>query len=292
MTRLVAAWVAVSGLVAARAADEAPPANAPVVVGLDHIPIAVADLDAAADRYRTLGFTLKPGRPHENGIRNQHAKFADGTELELITAPEARDALTTKYRRHLAQGDGPAFLAFYAPSMEAAASRLEAVGIPHTRHRAFLDFGQRDGLGYVFLGGRNASPTDRPEHFVHANGASSLIAVWLAGDLSGERRLLDALGGRRETADVRVPDRVTTPVARFDEGDVLLLPADRQRVSGRPIVGATLRVRSLAAVEAVLSRGRLPVPERVATPQGASVFLPPALTNGLWLEFRESQPSR
>jgi catechol 2,3-dioxygenase-like lactoylglutathione lyase family enzyme len=74
-----------------------PTALTPVVVGLDHIPIAVADLERAAERYRRLGFTLKPGRAHKNGIRNQHAKFADGTELELITAPEGRDSLT----RHL-----------------------------------------------------------------------------------------------------------------------------------------------------------------------------------------------
>src|SRR5262245_2486202 len=92
------------------------PAGDPAVVGLDHVPIAVANLEAAAARYRGLGFTLKPGRPHDNGIRNQHAKFADGTELELISAPEARDALTTTYRRHLEHGDGPAFLALYAPS--------------------------------------------------------------------------------------------------------------------------------------------------------------------------------
>jgi hypothetical protein len=83
----------------------------PAVIGLDHIPIAVGDLARAADDYRALGFALKPGRPHDNGIQNQHVKFTDGTELELITAPAAGDALTTTYRRHLENGDGPAFLA-------------------------------------------------------------------------------------------------------------------------------------------------------------------------------------
>jgi catechol 2,3-dioxygenase-like lactoylglutathione lyase family enzyme len=89
--------------------------RAPTIAGLDHIPIAVKDLEAAAARYRQLGFALKPGRPHENGIRNQHVKFPDGTELELITAPKAVDALTATYSRHLASGDRPAFLAFFAP---------------------------------------------------------------------------------------------------------------------------------------------------------------------------------
>ena len=63
----------------------------PLVTGLDHIIILVNNLEAAASRYRAMGFALKPGRPHDNGIRNQHVKFEDGTELELLTAPEAKD---------------------------------------------------------------------------------------------------------------------------------------------------------------------------------------------------------
>jgi catechol 2,3-dioxygenase-like lactoylglutathione lyase family enzyme len=266
-----------------------PSAEAPVVLGLDHIPVAVANLEDATMRYRALGFTLKPGRPHDNGIRNQHAKFADGSEIELITAPEARDALTSTYRRHLAGGDGPAFLALFAPSMDAAAARLDSTQAPYRRQGAYLDFHDPDGLGYLFLGPRNRSPTDRPEHFAHANGASSLVAVWLAGkDLSRERRLLTILGARVVTAEVRAPDRMSTPVARFAEGDVLLLPEDRELVPGRRVVGATVRVRSLAAVEAILARGVAPGAAKVRGPQGPSVFLPPAVTHGLWLELRES----
>jgi len=284
--------VALAGLACARLAlgAEPPAASAPAVVGLDHVPIAVADLDAASERYRALGFTLKPGRPHDNGIRNQHAKFADGTELELITTAEARDPLTTTYRRHLARGDGPAFLALYAPSLEQAAARLEAARLPHARHGPYVDVGDQNGLGYVFLGPRNASPTDRPEHFAHANGATSLIAVWLAGDLAAERRLLETLGARVATADLRVPQPATAPVAHFAEGDVVLLPRERQLVPGRRIVGATLAVRDLAVAEAALARGGLPSPQRTATPQGTSVFLPPAQTHGLWLELRQSAP--
>jgi hypothetical protein len=38
--------------------------NVPLVVGLDHIPVAVENLDSAADLFRSLGFALKHGRPH------------------------------------------------------------------------------------------------------------------------------------------------------------------------------------------------------------------------------------
>jgi len=58
-----------------------------------------------------MGFALKPGRPHDNGIRNQHVKFENGTELELLTA-ERRSI------GYLAQGDGPAHVVLYAPDSD------------------------------------------------------------------------------------------------------------------------------------------------------------------------------
>ncbi|HEX5070552.1 MAG TPA: rhomboid family intramembrane serine protease [Vicinamibacterales bacterium] len=238
----------------------------PPVRGLDHVPVGVNDLDAAADRFRALGFTLKPGRPHDNGIVNQHAKFADGTELELITAPEARDELTRTYREHLANGDGPAFLALFAPGRTPEVERDE-----------------RDLPGYIFLGPRNASPTDRPEHFQHANTAESLVAVWLAGDdFSRERELFQRLGATlsEEVRDVPRAERVT--VARFAEGEVLMMRAERQMVPGRRVVGVSIRTKSLDFIRQL----HIPaMPIVMKNNRIVSAFVQPDRANGLWIEF-------
>ena len=78
---------------------------------------------------------------------------------------------------------------------------------------------------------------------------------------------------------------VTATVARWPEGEILLLPASRQLAAGRPIVGATLRVRSLDAARRALARGGVATRE---TPAAArSVFVPPEAAHGLWLELRE-----
>jgi hypothetical protein len=242
----------------------------PAVTGLDHIPIAVNDLSLAADRYRALGFALKPGRPHDNGITNQHVKFPDGTELELITAPAGVDPLTRKYRGHLALGDGPAFLAFFAPVPGRVPQRLNAP------------------LDYIFFGPRNASPTDRPEHFAHPNTADSFVSVWLAGDdLSAERQLLERLGARLVRRQVSLPAPLMTDVAVLGEGEVVFLPAARQVVKGRRIAGATVRVKDLAAAVRIIDNARVPIAERGAVKR--SVFLSPDVTHGLWLELREAR---
>ena len=280
--RLFSVGAALVGLAVVRAP------TAPAITGLDHIPIAVTDLARAADDYRALGFALKPGRPHDDGIENQHVKFTDGTELELITAPAVRDALTTTYRHHLENGDGPAFMALFAPDRAAADERLTALEVRHASNGGAIDFPADGPLGYVFLSGRNKSPTDRPEHFAHPNTAESLIGIWLAGnDLSRERRLLAGLGATIIDTNVKVPDAIRASVARLREGEVILLPGSRQLVPGRRIVGATLRVGNLEIARSILRRGQ-PVPLPIAPSRsGRSVFLPPSRTHGLWLELME-----
>ncbi len=265
-------------------------ANTPLVPGLDHIPLAVTDLDVAAERYRKLGFALKPGRPHENGIRNQHVKFSDGTEIELISVREARDPLTTEYLGHLASGDGAAFVGFYAPDMNRLAARLDAEGRTYRYDGGLLVFPESDSLRYIFFGHRISSPSDRPEHFRHRNGANALIGVWIAGDdLASERQLLTALGATFVEQKVHAPGSVRATVAKLQQAEVVFLSGSRQLVPGRRIVGATVRTHDLDALRRVLSAGSLSLPPVVQTINGHSIFLPPNTTHGIWLEFRQER---
>ncbi len=162
---------------------------------MSHVNIAVADLDGASADYARLGFALKEGRPHPDGIRNRHVKFRDGTEIELITAPEATDAVTTHYRQLIEAGDGPAFLSLDVEPPALAVERVMQAGLPASTNGGNVDFPFESPLGYVFFAGLNQSPTDRPEHFAHANGATSLVGVTLAGEnLDPERALFRAFG--------------------------------------------------------------------------------------------------
>ena len=74
---------------------------------LDHVVIVVNDLDKAKRELHELGFVVKPGRLHPNGLRNAFVKFSDETELEFMTVVgQPLDAMSRKYAEFLSVHEG------------------------------------------------------------------------------------------------------------------------------------------------------------------------------------------
>lgn len=271
--------IALSGLFALSSA--APPT--PRLLGIEHLPTAVRDLDSASARFVRLGFTLKPGRAHDNGIRNVHAKFADGSYIELISAPAAVDPLTSAYRRHLDAGEGPAFVSLYVSRIAGLAELMAPLG--GAAEGDSVTFA-RGALTPFFFGTRAPSPSDRPAFFRHANGAQSLSRVWIATDDRADIEAMAARLGARFHPTIQCLIRCL-PIRRtkLPQGELILMPADAQNVRGHPIVGATVRVRDIAIARALLKANGLPFGADGIRDRGTSLIVPPALANGLWLEF-------
>jgi hypothetical protein len=265
----------------------AAPAFAESFVGVDHIPTAVRDLEAASARYRALGFALKPGRPHDNSLRNNHAKFPDGTEIELITASAPRDPLAARYLQKIAAGDGPAYLAFHCSDFAALRQRLTKANIVFDDSGFFRP--ADPALDYLFFGGDNRSPTDKPEHFAHANTTETLIGVWLAdAENAALRGLLDALGATYQSGTVELPGKMPATLAELDGSVITVLPKAARLIADRPVIGAVLKTRDLRAAERVLKKAGLAVAlRRIEGPGYKSIVLPPEQALGLWLEFRQ-----
>lgn len=228
------------------------------VLGLDRIPVVVKDLARAKSDFERLGFVLKRGRPHDNGLGNEHVKFADGTEIELIVATEAADVLSSQYADWLRDGDGAFSVGLYRPG----SSNTPPPGI--------------------FFGGRQRPPTDLPGDFEHPNGAVALSGVWLAGS-PAERQLRKLPGARLVETAFCAPFGFGSKAVRFKDGEVVLLPQSMQIVRGRPIVAATVTVDHLGTVHGFLDGKRLAYRWEAGCAR-KSLWVE---THGLWLEFLE-----
>lgn len=253
--------------------------NPGALAGIDHIPLAVRDLQVASENFRQFGFSIKPGRDHAAGIRNRHIKFPDGSGLELITVGSASDELSASYLEHLKAGDGPAYVSFHVRDPAKLASALAEARIGFNQAAGLTTF-KDPRLGFVFVTQDNRSPTDRPEHFDHLNGAVAMSEVWIASDDPAPlKELLLALGATSRVGAVRVPEWTQGEVFELQNGRVVIVRARYQLRAGRPVVGVVMSTK-------LPKNGTRPVERSHASDPGSSSLIMPKHAHGLWLELR------
>ena len=204
--------------------------------------------------------------------------------LSLAPSAQAVDALSSHYVDLLRGGDGPAFVSFHARDTGQLHSALRDGGYEFQQDGAITKLRSPEAA-YLFVVRDNRSPTDRPEHFAHANGAAALSVIWIAPE-NGDAltRLLVHLGGRQQRRQVLAPGPVEATVVTLGEGEVFILPVQHQVLAGRPVIGAGFRVPDLARVRRTVTQNQI-------TPwagAGAAerVVVQPSAAHGLWLEFR------
>lgn len=248
----------------------------PSLIGIDHMPTAVHDVQEAAGSYRRLGFSIKPGRLHNDGLLNSHIKFKDGSGIELMEPPrQPTDGLARTYSEFLRSGEGPVYISFHARDTEALTSALRESNILFEGNGNFLTPADPT-LDFIFFVRDNRSPTDKPEHFSHPNTAIAMTEVWFALDTLSRaslRKLLLALGAVESNEVVLAPGEVRALVYAIQNGRVVVLPDDHQLQKGRRIVGVKFRVKNLQVAKQFLDEDNA-----LVAPPGA---------HGLWLRFDE-----
>jgi methylmalonyl-CoA/ethylmalonyl-CoA epimerase len=95
--------------------------------GVDHVVIAVKDLEAAIAQYETI-YGIQPteiGEPPGAGFRNTYFRFGD-TSLELVSPLSEEGPVA---RRVAASGDGVYLVAMRVDNLEEAVGQLREKGV-------------------------------------------------------------------------------------------------------------------------------------------------------------------
>ena len=101
-----------------------------MILTLDHVVIAVDNLDQAIQDYEALGFTVLRGGVHANrATHNALIAFSDGTYIELL-AHTGEDPLPgmIDFSQMLNHGEGLAGFALRTYNLEAEAQRMKQAG--------------------------------------------------------------------------------------------------------------------------------------------------------------------
>jgi hypothetical protein len=256
---------------------------------IDHIVIAVRDLDRIAARYEALGFTLTPRAQHAWGTANRLVQFRGRNFIELleIDRPELipdpdppQFGFGAFNRDFLARREGFSMLVLQGTDSRADVARFEAAGLD--TYPSF-DFGRKatlpDGavvevafsLAFAtheaipdaaFFTCHNRFPENfwKPEFAVHENGGEAITEVVMVADKPGDHTafLAGFSGGAATPADGGIavtcgPHRVTVlsaeALARHYPGEAADL-SNGPYLAGFVIEGAAIEPTLTASAEA------------------------------------------
>ena len=262
------------------------------ITRLDHVIIAVRNLDAAAATYRKLGFTLTPRGLHEGKGTGNHCIMFGSTYIELLGIVDEIGAKGRLAERVNARGEGGLGIAYGADDADKTYAALRAAGIdaepPNDLARPLDLDGKRDMVRFrnimlpklalpetmQFVCTHVTPELTRARHEwqLHPSGATGVAEVIIAAD--------DIAAAKRELAGSALTNSAIT----------LLTPADTERRFGKSLQGApkhgivalTIRVNEPDAAAAMLSMAKVPHQETRNT-----VTVPAQAAHGIVIEFAE-----
>jgi hypothetical protein len=247
------------------------------ITGIDHAIVGVRRLDAAAESWRRLGFTLSPrGRHYGWGTANYCVMFArDYIELLGIVDPAQ---FTNNLDRFLAVREGLLGVAFATADAGAARAALAARGVaisgPHDLARAIesepgrearLEFAlarpepqEAPALNAFLVEHRTPQLLRRPEWLVHANTARRIAAMTVVVEnppaLAGAYERLLGAGATTLTDDTLAVHTGDAAIvfARSDDLSLLHPELDIPDLAPPYLYAMRLAVDDLAATRRVL----------------------------------------
>jgi len=193
----------------------------------DHIVLAVRDLEAAAARFRELGFTLTPRAEHSWGTANHLVQFAGRCFIEILTvdrpevlarhvealAPDAWD-FGRHNRDFLEKREGGSILVLSGSDSRADAERFAPYGhhppfdferqatLPDGSHAkvafslAFASDPAMPDCGFFTCHNRFPDVFWKPDYQEHANGTRTMTEVVMAAaDPSRHEAFLETFTG-------------------------------------------------------------------------------------------------
>jgi catechol 2,3-dioxygenase-like lactoylglutathione lyase family enzyme len=283
----------------------------PPITRLDHVIIAVANLDVAAATYRKFGFTLTPRGLHEGKGTGNHCIMFANTYIELLGVVDATGAEGRLAQRVTARGEGGIGIAYGDDDADKACAALRAAGVavedPVDLARPLDLDGKREMVRFrnVMMPAltlpetmqfvcTHATPEltrARHEWQLHPAGATGVAEMMIAAErphdqaadfesLFGHDRVAVQLGqpgqlhGMLDNARISVQSRAA-----------IAETIGKNALEGAPqsgIMAIKIRVNEVDAVGAMLDMGRIPHHETKA-----GLIVPAMAAHGIALIFAE-----
>ena len=269
------------------------------VDGFDHAVIGVADLEAARDVWRRLGFVVTPRGRHVGWGTGNYCIMLGGTYIELLGIVNPAEFLNGLDAKLAGSGEGLLSLSFATHDAETARGELSARGFALDAVQALgrklempsgdvmpqfrllhLPAGTLPGIGSFLTEHLTPDLLRLPEWLVHPNGARDLQSALLV--VADPPALQDSCERLFGTGSCNLTDRTLTTVIG-PHALALMPPDEADAVLEDATAMLSVRVADIAQVALALKANRVP-----CRPLGeGTLIVEPQHATGVLLEFTE-----
>lgn len=272
---------------------------------LNHVEIAVRDLDAAKRLYSALGFAVTSNSQLSIGTQNSIAIVGGENYLELATPYDMSLAGARDMTDRLKRGDGAIFAGLQISSGEQAVRDLRAAGLKIDGPTpGMVTASDMKGIGGWWIVSFSDEMASRPLFLIQYDGspppglppppnsASSLTGLLVAVNDPEKAAAGYVNIGKVSDRAVLLPEfDATAKEIVLESGSIFLLSATdptgptarRLKEQGEGILGVRIAVTDLA-------QARKQIGEKNVSKDQRSLLVSPDSAAGVWLEFQAAHP--
>lgn len=254
---------------------------------LDHIIIGSNNLEKSKSFFQDkLGFTIKEGKKHNNGIINFFIEFVDSSEIEIVSITNPIDLLAKEYNT---------LLKIKHFGFQFALRTNEIQNLKNHFGTLSSNFSHFDeNLAYSTLAQKEFKQ-ELPIFFIqhhqkhfntktnHSNNSNGISAIWLSTiDIKkSAQKYIDFGFSIMDTISLGDIKKKTV-LLRNDNFEIILIGNDKYEISG-----LTLSISNLDIIQKIVKDNLNLTPQVKNNKRGKSISLDPTTTNSIWFEFLE-----
>ncbi len=250
----------------------------------DHIIIGSNNLDDSKNIFEEkLGFTIKDGQKHKNGISNFFIEFSDESEIEIISVKNPSDHLASQYEKFL-EDDKYGFqfvlrtnelldLKEHLTTLKFGYSNYSKNNIYATLSKNMIDL----ELPIFFI---QYNSENKNTHINHLNKSLGIKSVWFStrNIKKTARELVDF--GFDAVGNYELP-AFKGKVVQFKNNnfEIILIESEKYELTGM-----TIWVEDVEALNERIRKNNIEIIKQFKE----KIFINPAQTKSIWIEFAEN----
>lgn len=255
---------------------------------LDHVIIGTNEFQKSMSFLNEkLGFSIKNGRTHKNGITNYFVEFEDSSEIEFISIENNAVGLANQYKELLKKDK-------YAFQFALRTNQLKKLKESfNTLSTGFSEYNENkiystlanseisQSLPFFFIKNHK---DNSPSNFAHQNNAAGISAIWIkTKDIKISVRDYIDLGF--DVIDtIKVGDYNTkTVLLKNNNFEIILIQSNEFEISG-----ISIKTKNIKKLRPTINEKLNLNLKLNSNKRGTSISLSPKTTKSIWFEFIEN----